>query len=99
MAIGTLCLGVSCSSSQSSEQSQPSLSDDPCADLRGLTEAEIAAREGLNYVAKSPHEEMLCTNCKSWLPPKGEKPCGGCVVFKGPVHPGGYCTYWGPLEG
>jgi hypothetical protein len=45
-------------------------------------------------VDDSPIAENQCNNCNLYLPPKGDKPCGGCILFQGPVQPEGYCTYW-----
>lgn len=67
---------------------------DPCDDFTGLSETDIKIRAGLGYVKKSPVTNMQCNNCNLWLPPGQDKKCGGCLLFKGPVDPSGYCTNW-----
>ncbi|MBX3253199.1 MAG: hypothetical protein KF862_03570 [Chitinophagaceae bacterium] len=70
---------------------------DPCSDYTGLTEDDIKARQHLGYVEVSPVSDRQCSNCNLWLPPPAGNPCGKCQLFKGPVEPGGHCTYWAPL--
>lgn len=73
---------------------------DPCDDLSGLSENDIALRQKLAYVKKSPVAESRCNNCNLYLPPGEGKDCGLCMLFKGPVYQEGYCTYWAPqVEG
>ena len=67
---------------------------DPCADLSGLTEAEIEVRNTFEYVAKTPDPEKLCDNCQFWTAPEAGQFCGGCQIIKGPIHPKGYCKQW-----
>ncbi len=67
---------------------------DPCADLTGLTDAEVEMRTTFEYVAKSPYPEKLCDNCQFWLEPEEGAFCGGCQIIKGPMHPKGYCKQW-----
>lgn len=80
------------------EENKPNTNSsiDPCDDLTGISEYDIALRGKLAYVKESPIEESRCNNCNLYLPPGEGKDCGGCMLFKGPVHPGGYCTYWAP---
>jgi hypothetical protein len=66
----------------------------PCDDFAGLSEKDIKTRAGLGYVKESPISEMRCNNCNLWLPPTKDERCGGCLLFKGPVYPSGYCTNW-----
>ena len=98
---GGLCLIIGqivfsgCGSKESSpEKEQNKSSIDPCDDLTGLRETDIKTRAGLGYVKKSPISNMQCNNCNLWLPPEKDKTCGGCLLFKGPVYPSGYCTNW-----
>ena len=73
--------------------------NDPCADVSGLTDTELKMRnETLSYVAESPDPAKLCDNCKFWIVPEGGSPCGGCELIKGPIHPKGYCTSWFTAE-
>lgn len=67
-----------------------------CRDLTGVSKEDLAVREKLAYVNESPIPDNQCANCNLYLPPGGEKKCGGCMLFKGPVEAGGYCTYWAP---
>lgn len=74
--------------------SQTTSADDPCGDYNQLTEAEVQMRTNLKYAAKSPETEKYCWNCKFYTAPEAGGPCGGCTLFKGPVHAEGYCTSW-----
>lgn len=69
---------------------------DPCGDLAGVSENDIAVRKKLGYVNESPIPDNECNNCNLFLPPKEGEPCGGCILFKGPVYASAYCTYWAP---
>jgi hypothetical protein len=71
---------------------------DPCDDLTGISPGEIDKRKKLAYVNKSPLADSRCGNCGLYVPPADGKPCGGCMLFKGPVQAGGYCTYWAPIN-
>lgn len=71
---------------------------DPCKDFSGVSENDLKARQKLGYVNESPMPDMTCDKCKLWLPPAAGKQCGGCMLFKGPVYPTGYCTYWTAAE-
>ena len=84
------------SKKSSSEKENNERLIDPCNDLTGLDEADLKIRTGLGYVKKSPVANMQCSNCNLWLPPAADKKCGGCLLFKGPVDPSGYCTNWAP---
>lgn len=68
-----------------------------CRDLTGVSKEDLATRKKFAYVNKSPIPDNQCGNCKLYLPPGGEKKCGGCLLFKGPVEVEGYCTYWAPI--
>ena len=68
-----------------------------CDDLNNVTAEEIKKRLGLAYVEQSPDPDSQCNNCQLYIPPKEGQPCGGCLLFKGPVFAKGYCTYWAPL--
>lgn len=87
----------SCSSpSTKEEKTEEAFSGDPCEDFTGISESELAKREQLGYVKKSPIPESVCSNCQLYIPPKTDKDCGGCMLFKGPVYADAYCTYWAP---
>ena len=77
-------------------KSEADWSVDPCADLTGVSQNDIALREKLAYVKESPIADNQCNNCNLYLPPADEKKCGSCMLFKGPVYSAGYCTYWAP---
>ncbi len=72
---------------------------DSCSDFSGVSENDLKARQKLAYVNESPMPDMTCSLCNLWLPPQGDKKCGGCMLFKGPVYATGYCTYWTPKQG
>jgi len=69
---------------------------DPCGDLSGLSESDIQLRETLQYVAETPNPTERCDNCEYWVADQHGPQCGGCTLFAGPVHPGGWCTSWVP---
>ncbi|MGC1244456.1 MAG: high-potential iron-sulfur protein [Chryseosolibacter sp.] len=69
---------------------------DPCSDLSGVPENDIELRKKFAYVTQSPIADNQCNNCNLYLPPKEGSACGGCMLFKGPVYPSAYCTYWAP---
>lgn len=77
-------------------KSEADSSVDPCEDLTGVSQNDIALRGKLAYVKESPIADNQCNNCNLFLPPAGEKKCGSCMLFKGPVYSSGYCTYWAP---
>lgn len=80
------------------DQDPKQVKKDPCDDMKGVTPAELAKRKKLAYVNKTPIEDNHCSNCALYVPPAKGKPCGGCVLFKGPVRPNGYCAYWAPIN-
>ncbi len=68
-----------------------------CDDLTGVNEHDKKVRNQAAYVEKSPMSDRFCKNCKLYLPADAGKECGRCLLFKGPVYPSGYCSYWAPL--
>jgi hypothetical protein len=78
------------------EQSEQTAAGQSCDDVSGLTEQEIRAREVLQYVEQTPNPDERCDNCQFWLSPEGGAFCGGCQLFRGPVHPQGWCISWAP---
>lgn len=78
-------------------KSNPPTSADPCSDLSGVSENDLELRKKFAYVKESPIADNQCNNCNLYLPAKEDMPCGGCMLFKGPVHASGYCTYWAPM--
>jgi hypothetical protein len=67
---------------------------DPCSDTTGLTETDLQMRTNLKYVKVSTEEGKNCANCKFYLADQFGEQCGGCQLFKGPVHPEGNCSSW-----
>lgn len=98
------CLGLvggsfvlhACGSGENQQGQEEAFTGDPCDDMREVTEEELAKRKQLGYVEKSPIPESRCDNCQLYIPPKSDGACGGCMLFKGPVHADAYCTYWAP---
>ena len=89
--------------SSSSNQQPPKKAVQPaqknqCDNLSGVSAEEIEKRKKLAYVTKTPIPDSHCSNCNLYLPPAKDKPCGGCMLFKGPVRPDGYCAYWAPIN-
>lgn len=83
---------------KSAPEDTTKVTKNPCDDMTGVAPAELAKRKKLAYVNKSPIEDSHCGNCALYLPPGKGKACGGCVLFKGPVRPTGYCAYWAPIN-
>ncbi len=84
-------------SNQQPKTPQPAQKN-PCDDLTGVSADEVAKRKKLAYVNKTPIPDSHCSNCALYLPPAKDKPCGGCMLFKGPVRTDGYCAYWAPIN-
>lgn len=84
------------SKKRSDKEERKDVKIDPCEDLSGVSKNDIEARIKFAYVKKSPLPDKTCSNCKLHIPPRGGKKCGECLLFKGPVYPSGYCTYWAP---
>lgn len=76
------------------KQDEKKTGGDPCSDLSGLTENDLEARKSLGYQDKAPLHDKRCATCSLFLPAKDAKDCGKCTLFKGPINPGGTCTYW-----
>ena len=69
-----------------------------CAGYGDLTGADLAAREALGYVDKSPKPAEICASCRLYDLPEGDSPCGGCQLFAGPVLAAGYCNSWAAMR-
>ena len=84
-----------CQSNKSDEaEKNQSKSGDPCDDLSNVSSEEIEKRNKLGYVKKSSDPDRSCDNCSLHIPPTAGEACGGCLLFKGPVSPGGYCIQY-----
>ena len=88
----------SCTSKKNEEkkENKTATSSDPCSDYSEIGKDDIKKRESLGYMQKAPTENKHCGNCNLWLPPVAGNTCGKCLLFKGPVPAGAYCTYWAP---
>lgn len=71
--------------------------ENTCDDLSKVSAEEISKRKKLAYVSQSPVEDNQCSNCNLFIPAP-DKPCGACLLFKGPVSPEGHCAYWAPIN-
>jgi len=101
LSAGILSLGgalmTRCAGSKKAPAAQAATrGNDPCDELTGVDPVDVQKRKSLGYTSKSPLPESQCDNCKLWIPVKEGKECGGCLLFTGPVNPGGHCTYWAP---
>lgn len=67
---------------------------DLCTDVSGLTGQERQTRVTFEYAGKSPVEGKDCDDCRFFVQPAPEGPCGTCEIVKGPINPDGYCTAW-----
>ena len=65
-----------------------------CDDTTGLAPVDISTRKALEYVDRSTLPDKSCTNCAQLVPAANETTCAGCKMFKGGVHPKGYCKGW-----
>ena len=65
-----------------------------CDDTMGLPPLDIATRKALEYVDRSPDPQKVCTGCVQYIGAPDTASCGGCKMFKGKVHPDGYCKVW-----
>ena len=98
---GTILFGGStllaaCSTEQKKPASENSnkLSGDPCNDVSGLSDADLATRKQYSYTGQTPNQDKFCSNCLHWHPATGSGPCGTCELVKGPINPNGYCDQW-----
>ena len=69
-----------------------------CEGYGALSEADLATREALNYVDKSPKPAEICASCRLYDVPADGGNCGGCQLFAGPVLAAGYCTGWAAMQ-
>ncbi len=67
---------------------------DPCNDLTGISAEELDKRKRMAYVDKSEVPGSSCESCGLYIPWQDQTTCGGCLLFKGPVHAEGHCTQW-----
>lgn len=67
-------------------------------DSSAMTASDVQKRKQLGYVDQTPIADNYCANCALYLQPKEGSTKGGCQLFKGPVEPNGYCTYWAALQ-
>ncbi len=82
------------SSGGESENKKQSTSEGACNDLSSVSSEEIEKRQKFGYIEKTTDPERFCGNCGLHIPPVSEKDCGGCLLFKGPVNPDGYCVQY-----
>ncbi len=72
-----------------------------CAGFDQLTDQEMQMRQTLGYVDVTPDPDKLCTNCQfyetTYEGGGADSPCGGCLLFAGPVAPDGYCNSWAAM--
>ena len=83
---------------QTPKASETVTAKNPCDDLTGVSAEEIEKRKKFAYVNKSPIPDSQCGNCALYIPPGAGKPCGACLLFKGPVRSEAYCAYWAPIS-
>ena len=91
-AILTACGGAG--ETESAEEAASAPAADPCADLTGLADSDKQMRTALGYVKEGEDPAKRCDNCHLYILPAEGSNCGGCALFKGPVHPEGYCNSW-----
>lgn len=81
---------AACHSSQTEKPVAASTAAD-CTDLSTLTEEERAVRQQFGYESPSSSPDRQCQYCSLYILPSSEKPCAGCLLFKGPVQAEGSC--------
>ncbi len=65
-----------------------------CMDTTGLTDAEKAMRNQLQYADRSPDPTKVCSGCRFFVANASANACGTCTLVKGPISPAGHCTSW-----
>ena len=91
---GVLTFAGCNSDSPVTEETNQAKPGQPCDDLSGVSAPELEKRQNFGYVDKSPDPTRFCDNCGLHIPPASKTDCGGCMLFKGPVHPEGYCIQY-----
>ena len=94
MFFGGAIILNSCNSNKNGQEEKKGKSEHSCDDLSDVSAEEIEKRQKFGYVKKTPYPDRLCDNCGLHIPPVPDKDCGGCLLFKGPVDPGGYCIQY-----
>jgi len=96
VAAGSSAVLTACGGSGDSSTSEPAAvaAADPCEDLTGLADSDKQMRTTLGYVKEGEDPAKRCDNCQLYVLPAEGSSCGGCTLFKGPVHPEGYCNSW-----
>ena len=94
--LGAMLLLNSCGSNSKPEAGEESAAKpaDPCNDFTGVSSEELDKRKRMAYVDKSEVPGSSCENCGLYIPWENQTTCGGCLLFKGPVHAEGRCTQW-----
>ena len=64
-----------------------------CVGTEGLTPDQVAVRDSMKYVDKTPKSDQDCANCIHFKP-ASDGGCGGCAVVPGTIHPDGWCSIW-----
>ncbi|MFA5244007.1 MAG: high-potential iron-sulfur protein [Pedobacter sp.] len=96
-SLKTLAEGSDKTQDQQPKTPQP-VQKNPCDNMADVSAEELEKRKKLAYVNKTPIADNHCSNCTLYIPPGKDKPCGGCLLFKGPVRAEGYCAYWAPIN-
>jgi hypothetical protein len=94
VAAGSSAVLTACGGGSSTPEPAPVAAADPCEDLTGLADSDKQMRTTLGYVKETPDPDKRCDNCQLYVVPAEGSSCGGCTLFKGPVHPAGYCNSW-----
>ena len=93
---GLLTEGCTTKKSGIDEVEKDPLDVEACDDLSKVGEEELKKRENFGYEEVTPMPDKRCDNCNLYIPAQGDRKCGGCILFKGPVFEASYCTYWAP---
>lgn len=98
MSVGAMFLGgtalLTACGMHGSGKKEGSVTVDPCDDFSDVSASELEKRKKFGYMNESTVPGSHCGNCSLFIPGKSEDDCGGCLLFKGPVHPTGYCTQY-----
>lgn len=94
IAGGVLVLNGCGTNDQNKKDRDNNVTSGSCDDLSGVSQEEIEKRKKFGYVKKTTVPGSHCGNCRLYIPGEAGQKCGGCLLFKGPVDPEGYCTQY-----
>jgi hypothetical protein len=76
------------------ESQERSSGETACTENDNLAQQDLARRQGVNYVNRSPDSSQRCGNCRFFKPDGARRGCGRCEIIPGRVDEAGYCMAW-----